>query len=84
LVQWHGGTEGLRSLFGLPGAVGAMGFSILSACSTRWNRASWINNGLAVWSCHLNLRWFFPQRASHTIDEGLLELPVMEISTDES
>jgi hypothetical protein len=50
--------ERLRSLFGFPGAVGAMGFSILSACGTRWNRASWINDGLAVWSFHLNLRWF--------------------------
>jgi hypothetical protein len=32
----------------------------------------------------LNLRWFFSRRASHTIDEGLLDLHVTEFPTDGS
>jgi hypothetical protein len=32
---------------------------ILSASYTRWLRACRIKDGLAIRSCHLNLRWFF-------------------------
>jgi hypothetical protein len=65
-----GGVEGLMRMSVYIVRWERWDFLVLSACDTRWLRASRINEGLAIRSCHWIYAGFFSWRASRTVGGG--------------